>query len=58
MFTYHTEKKRYGDERIAAFANGAEIAEIKASSYYGNTEYIVSTTTGDNDRGENPEQPD
>lgn len=52
MFTYHTEKNRYGDERIAAFANGAEIAEIKPSSYRGNTEYIVSTTTGDNDRGD------
>lgn len=52
MFTYHTEKNRFGDERITAFANGAEIAEIKASSYYGNTEYIVSTTTGDNDRGD------
>lgn len=52
MFTYHTEKNRYGDERIAAFANGAEIAEIKASSYYGKNEYIVSTTTGDNDRGD------
>lgn len=52
MFTYHTEKNRYGDERIAAFANGAEIAEIKPSSYYGNTEYIVSATTGGDDRGD------
>ena len=52
MFTYHTEKNRYGDEHIAVFAHGAEIAEIKPSSYCGNTEYIVSTTTGDNDRGD------
>ena len=52
MFTYHTEKNRYGDERIAAFANGAEIAEIKPSSYYGKNEFIVSATTGDDDRGD------
>ena len=52
MFTYHTEKNRYGDERIAAFAHGAEIATIKASSYRGNTEYIVSATIGGDDRGD------
>lgn len=52
MFTYHTEKNRYGDERTAAFANGAEIAEIKPSSYYGKNEYIVSATTGDDERGD------
>ena len=52
MFTYHTEKNRYGDERIAAFANGAEIAEIKPCSYHGNTEYIVNATIGDDDRGD------
>ena len=44
MFTYATKKNRYGDEHIAVSANGAEIATIKPSSYYGNTEYIVSTT--------------
>lgn len=52
MFTYHTEKTRYGDERIAAFAHGSQIAEIKPSSYYGKNEYIVSATTGDDDRGD------
>lgn len=52
MFTYHTEKNRYGDERIAVFAHGAQIAEIKPSSYYGKNEYIVSATTGDDDRGD------
>lgn len=52
MFTYHTEKNRYGDERIAAFANGAEIAEIKPCSYHGNTEYIVNAIIGDDDRGD------
>lgn len=51
MFTYATKKNRYGDEHIAAFANGAEIATIKPSSYRGNTEYIVNATTGD-DRGD------
>lgn len=52
MFTYHTEKNRYGDERIAAFANGSEIATIKPSSYYGKNEYIISATTGDDERGD------
>lgn len=52
MFTYHTVKNRYGDEHIAAFAHGAEIAEIKPSSYYGKNEYIVSATTGDDERGD------
>ena len=52
MFTYHTEKNRYGDEHIAVFANGSQIAEIKPSSYYGKNEYIVNTTTGDDDRGD------
>lgn len=52
MFTYHTKKNRYGDERIAVFTHGAEIAEIKPSSYYGKNEYIVSATTGDDDRGD------
>ena len=50
MFTYATKKNRYGDEHIAVSAHGAEIATIKASSYYGNTEYIVNATTGDDDR--------
>ena len=44
MFTYHTEKNRYGDEHIAVFANDSQIAEIKPSSYYGKNEYIVNTT--------------
>ena len=52
MFTYATKKNRYGDEHIAVSAHGAEIATIKASSYYGNTEYIVSATTGGDDRGD------
>lgn len=52
MFTYATKKNRYGDEHIAVSAHGAEIATIKPSSYYGNTEYIVSATTGDDDRGD------
>lgn len=54
MFTYATKKNRYGDEHIAVSANGAEIATIKPSSYYGNTEYIVSVsaTTGGDDRGD------
>lgn len=52
MFTYHTEKNRYGDEHIAVFANGSQIAEIKPSSYYGKNEYIVNTTTGDDERGD------
>jgi phospholipid N-methyltransferase len=52
MFTYHTVKNRYGDERITVFANGAEIAEIKPSSYYGKNEYIVSANTGNDDRGD------
>lgn len=52
MFTYHTEKNRYGDEHIAVFARGSQIAEIKPSSYYGKNEYIVSATTGDDDRGD------
>lgn len=52
MFTYATKKNRYGDEHIAVSANGAEIATIKPSSYYGNTEYIVSATTGGDDRGD------
>lgn len=52
MFTYATEKKRFGDEHIAVFAHGSQIAEIKPSSYYGKNEYIVSATTGDDDRGD------
>lgn len=52
MFTYATKKNRYGDEHIAVSANGAEIATIKPSSYYGNTEYIVSATIGGDDRGD------
>lgn len=52
MFTYHIEKNRYGDEHIAVFANGSQIAEIKPSSYYGKNEYIVSATIGDGDRGD------
>ena len=52
MFTYHTEKNRYGDEHIAVFANGSQIAEIKPSSYYGKNEYIVSATIGDDERGD------
>nr|DAH42580.1 MAG TPA: Type I restriction enzyme [Caudoviricetes sp.] len=52
MFTYTTKKNRYGDEHIAVFARGAEIATIKPSSYYGKNEYIVSATTGDDERGD------
>ena len=52
MFTYATKKNRYGDEHTAVSAHGAEIATIKASSYYGNTEYIVSATIGGDDRGD------
>lgn len=52
MFTYHTEKNRYGDEHIAVFAHGSQIAEIKPSSYYGKNEYIVSATTGDDEHGD------
>lgn len=52
MFTYHTEKNRYGDEHIAVFANGSQIAEINPSSYYGKNEYIVNTTTRDDERGD------
>lgn len=52
MFTYATKKNRYGEEHIAVSAHGAEIATIKPSSYYGNTEYIVSATTGGDDRGD------
>ena len=52
MFTYHTEKNRFGDEHIAVFAHGSQIAEINPSSYYGKNEYIVSATTGDDDRGD------
>lgn len=52
MFTYHTEKNRFGDEHIAVFAHGSQIAEIKPSSYYGKNEYIVSATTGDDERGD------
>lgn len=52
MFTYHTEKKRFGDEHIAVFAHGSQIAEIKPNSYYGKNEYIVSATTGDDERGD------
>lgn len=52
MFTYHTVKNRYGDERIAVFTHGAEIADIKPSSYYGKNEYIVSANTGNDDRGD------
>lgn len=52
MFTYATKKNRYGDEHIAVSANGAEIATIKPSSYYGKNEYIVSATTGGDDRGD------
>ena len=51
MFTYTTKKNRYGDEHIAVSVQGTEIATIKASSYYGNAEYIVSATIGD-DRGD------
>ena len=52
MFTYATKKNRYGDEHIAVSAHGAEIATIKPSSYYGKNEYIVSATTGGDDRGD------
>lgn len=52
MFTYHTEKNRFGDEHIAVFVHGSQIAEIKPSSYYGKNEYIVSATTGGDDRGD------
>lgn len=52
MFTYHAEKNRFGDEHIAVFVHGAQIAEIKPSSYYGKNEYIVSATTGDDERGD------
>lgn len=52
MFTYATKKNRYGEEHIAVFANGSQIAEIKPSSYYGKNEYIVSATIGDDDRGD------
>lgn len=52
MFTYATEKNRFGDEHIAVFVHGSQIAEIKPSSYYGKNEYIVSATTGDDDRGD------
>lgn len=52
MFTYYTEKNRFGDEHIAVFAHGSQIAEIKPSSYYGKNEYIVSATTGDDERGD------
>lgn len=52
MFTYHTEKNRFGDEHIAVFAHGSQIAEIKPSSYYGKNEYIVSATIGGDDRGD------
>ncbi len=52
MFTYANVKNRYGDEHIAVSAQGTEIAAIKASSYYGNAEYIVSAATGDDDRGD------
>ena len=52
MFTYATKKNRYGDEHIAVSAHGAEIATIKASSYRGITEYIVSATIGGDDRGD------
>ncbi len=52
MFTYATKKNRYGDEHIAVSVQGTEIATIKASSYYGNAEYIVSATASDDDRGD------
>lgn len=52
MFTYHTEKTRYGDEHIAVFSHNSQIATIKPSSYYGKNEYIVTATTGDDDRGD------
>lgn len=52
MFTYATKKNRYGDEHITVSTHGAEIATIKASSYYGKNEYIVSATTGDDERGD------
>ena len=52
MFTYHTEKNRFGDEHIAVFAHGSQIAEIKPSSYYGENEYIVTANTGNDDRGD------
>lgn len=51
MFTYHTVKNRYGDERLAVFTSGTEIAEIKTRSYYGKNEYIVTANTGNDDRG-------
>lgn len=52
MFTYTTTKNRYGDEYITVSAIGADIATIKASSYYGKAEYIVSATTANDDRGD------
>lgn len=52
MFSYTTKKNRYGDEHISVSAQGAEIATIKPSSYYGKAEYIVSATTGEDDRGD------
>lgn len=52
MFTYTTTKNRYGDEYITVSALGADIATIKASSYYGKAEYIVSATTANDDRGD------
>lgn len=52
MFTYTTTKNRYGDEYITVSALGADIATIKASSYYGKAEYIVSATAANDDRGD------
>lgn len=52
MFTYTTTTNRYGDEYITVSALGADIATIKASSYYGKAEYIVSATAANDDRGD------
>lgn len=52
MFTYTTTKNRYGDEYITVSALGVDIATIKASFHYGKTEYIVSATTANDDRGD------
>ena len=52
MFTYTTTTNRYGDEYITVSALGADIATIKASSHYGKTEYIVSATAANDERGD------
>lgn len=49
MFTYTTTKNRYGDEYITISTLGADIATI---SHYGKTEYIVSATAANDDRGD------